>query len=500
MSKPPQGAPIILDIGSGYVKAGFAGEPNPSHIFPCITGKRKYKSVMVDAGTQMHDIYVGDAAMKLRGVLNLNHPIQRGIITSWEDYYEILNHVFYTLLRIENPQNHPIIYVESVSEQKDIREYIARVLFETHQFHSIIMIPSPLLSCFSVGLTTALVIESGVGITWIVPIINGQIIYRAIQRLELAGIDINHNLELLLMREGISLSSSASSEILRQIKEENCYFALDPDNPNKTIEKVKYPLPDGSMMEIAPHILYQAPEVIFDPSMIGSNSPNLPEAIIKCLNSIDKSYWGDLLTHIILSGGNFLQNGFKERLELELNSQISQYGPIPKPHKIETERQVKTLQPVKSTKKFHDTCPKCGRIVDLSDGKIECPECGASLQITQIDIEIKNLAPLKCPLCNKEIDDKTSLFCPYCGHKLAKDRPEVLSSSDKVPEILEYFESSSKILHFFLPDNLQTAIFKGASILGSLPSFDQIFITHAQYQQNREILSRDISEIFSLHF
>jgi actin-related protein len=497
MSTPPQGSPVILDIGSAYVKVGFAGEPDPRYIFPCITGKRKYKSVMVDTGSQMHELYVGDAAMNLRGVLNLNHPIERGVITDWDEYYEILNHAFYNLLRINNTQNHPIIYIESISEQNDIREYIARVLFETHQFHSIFMVPSPILSSFSVGLITALVIESGDGVTWIVPIIKGKIIYQAIQRLDLAGIDINHNLESLLMREGITITSSGSSEILRQIKEEYCHFVLDPDNPSKVGEKVKFPLPDGSIIEISPHILYEAPEVMFDPSMIGSNSPSLPEAIIKCLRSVDKPYWGDLLTHIVLSGGNFLQNGFKERLELELSSSLSEFGPIPKAHKIETEKQLKILRPVKGAKKVQDTCPKCGAHLDLSDGKTQCPECGASLQTTQIDIKIKDQSSLKCPLCNKVIEDKTSLFCPYCGHKLQKDKSNESTSSAQVQDTLEYIDSSSKVLHFFIPNNLQAAIFNGASILGSLPSFNQLFITQAEFQENREILSRDISEIFS---
>lgn len=515
MSDSPQGSPVILDIGSAYVKSGFAGEPTPRQIFPCITGKKKYKSIMVDTGSQMQDVYVGDAAMKMRGVLNLNHPIQRGVIANWDEYYEILNHVFYNLLRLENPQNHSIIYVESVSEQQDVREFIARVLFETHQFHSIVMIPSPILSCFSVGLTTGLVIESGDGNTWIVPIINGQIIYRAIQKLSLAGTDIDHNLESLLMRDGINISSSASSEILREIKENYCHFVLDPDNPKQVKNKVEYPLPDGSMIDISPNVLYEAPEVMFEPSMIGSNSMSLPEGILKCLNSIDKSYWGDLLTHIILSGGNFLHNGFKERLESELNNLLSQFKPIPKPHKIETERSLKTLQPVTGTKKTKDTCPKCGAVVDLSSGNKVCSECGTSLETVRIDIEVKDYTSsetFSCPLCNKSIPE-ASLFCPYCGYKVEKEDPKASETKEEEIEPVkhevsqqklnnsepsEYFDSSSNILRFFVPDNLQTAIFSGAAILGSLPSFSNIFITQAEFQADREILSRDISEIFRI--
>ncbi|TFF87578.1 MAG: hypothetical protein EU549_04465, partial [Promethearchaeota archaeon] len=172
MAIPPEAA-IIVDIGSAYVKIGFAGDSEPRYIFPTITGTEKYQTVMLDVSNR--NIYVGDDAMKMRGVLSIKRPIQRGSIMDWDSYYEIMNHIFYTLLRVETLSTHPVLYVESPFVQQDTKEYIARVLFETHQAKSLIMIPSPILSCFSVGLTTGLVIESGDGLTWIVPIINGQI-------------------------------------------------------------------------------------------------------------------------------------------------------------------------------------------------------------------------------------------------------------------------------------------------------------------------------------
>ena len=512
MSNPPPGTPIILDIGSAYVKTGFAGESNPRHIFPTVIGTQKYQQTMVD--TQARDVYVGEGAMKMRGVLNLAHLIQRSVITDWNNYYQILNHVFYNLLRIDRPQDHPIIYIESVSGQQDVREFIARVLFETHQFNEIILMPSPILSCFSVGLTTGLVIEVGAGLTWVVPIINGQIIYRAIQRLDLAGVDINDNLKALLMRRGINITSSAAEEILQEIKEKYCYFVLDPDNPSNVKDNIQHSLPDGSMINIPSEILYEAPEVLYQPSMIGSNTVNLPDAIINSLNMIDKSYWGDLLTHIVLSGGTCIHTGFKERLQLELNQRLSQFDfQIPRPRFEDVELEVKTLQPVKRNKqKKEDNCPKCGAILDLSDGKKTCPKCGANLETMQIDIEIKDSRTITCPLCNKEITDFTSKFCPYCGYKLKKKesaqekqpKPESDQSSEVVPETptaetSEYFEMSQNFLKFYIPDDLQLSIFNGAAILGSLPSFQQLFITQEQFQANKSILSRDISEIFTLN-
>ncbi|MHA1296255.1 MAG: actin, cytoplasmic 2, partial [Promethearchaeota archaeon] len=84
------GTPIIIDIGSAYVKIGFAGEPAPRFVFPTITGTEKYKTIMVDVGPR--NIYVGNDAMRMRGVLKVKHPIERGNILDWNDYYEILNY------------------------------------------------------------------------------------------------------------------------------------------------------------------------------------------------------------------------------------------------------------------------------------------------------------------------------------------------------------------------------------------------------------------------
>jgi len=57
-------------------------------------------------------------------------------------------------------------------------------------------------------------------------------------------------------------------------------------------------------------------------------------------------------------------------------------------------------------------------------------------------------------------------------------------------------DESSEIIRFFVPDNLQFAIFNGAAILGSLPSFQNLFISYEQFQENPDIIFRDISEVF----
>ncbi|MBY8985643.1 MAG: zinc ribbon domain-containing protein [Candidatus Lokiarchaeota archaeon] len=505
MALPLPGTPIIVDIGSAYVKIGFSGEPGPRYVFPCITGTEKYKSVMVDVSAR--SMYVGNDVSRMRGVLKISHPIQRGAIMDWDSFFEILNYIFYSLLRVESLSDYPVFYCESPFMHKETKEYIARLLFETHGVKSLIMMPTPLLSLFSVGLTTGLVIESGEGLTWVAPIINGVMQEHAVQKIPLAGIDVNNNLKNLLMREGVNISSSAADEIIQDIKEKNCYFIIDPNNPPKTGEKFSVTMPDGSNISIANHVLYQAPEVLFNPSMLGiTNVMNFSEAVIASLRVLDNQYWHDLLSHIVFSGGNLSYSGFEQRFHSEMNGVLQQLGsiPRPKPSLSAVKTELIKLQAVETFKKQSDTCSQCGEKIDLSTGIEYCPSCGVRLSLPEIKIDLSSRIETqsikgkqrKCPYCRKEIQDSTSLFCPYCGKSVESiEQPKISKEKTPAQEFVEYMESSSEVVKFFIPDNFQFAIFNGAAILGSLPSFQKLFITHEQFKSNHDLLYRDISEI-----
>ena len=40
-------------------------------------------------GVESKSEYIGDEAQKMRGVLNLNYPIESGIVTNWDDMEKI---------------------------------------------------------------------------------------------------------------------------------------------------------------------------------------------------------------------------------------------------------------------------------------------------------------------------------------------------------------------------------------------------------------------------
>jgi len=71
---------IVIDNGSYKLLAGFGGDKTPRCCIYCLAGKRR------DA---TDGAYYGDEAYTKRSILDVKCPIQRGIVTDWEDMEKV---------------------------------------------------------------------------------------------------------------------------------------------------------------------------------------------------------------------------------------------------------------------------------------------------------------------------------------------------------------------------------------------------------------------------
>eukprot|EP01089_Gocevia_fonbrunei_P009149 TRINITY_DN2112_c0_g1_i1.p1 TRINITY_DN2112_c0_g1~~TRINITY_DN2112_c0_g1_i1.p1 ORF type:complete len:387 (+),score=79.56 TRINITY_DN2112_c0_g1_i1:138-1298(+) len=310
--------PVVLDNGSGMLKAGFAGDEKPRTVFQNLVGRPKHKRIMVGSAVE-GEHFIGSKAEEYRGLLKLKYPMEHGIVTDWLDMERVWNHAFNDL-HIQS-EDHPVLLTEAPLNPRKNRERAAELFFETFNVPALYISLQAVLSLYASGRTTGTVLDSGDGVTHAVPIYEGFAIPSSIQRIDIAGRDVTDHLSLLLRKSGYNFHTTAEREIVRTIKEKICYVALDPKKEEELIEsektnkpvQVSYKLPDGNIIQIGPE-RFRAAEVLFDPDLIGEEWPGVHETLVNAIHRTDIDLRRVLYGNIVLSGGSTKFVGFGNRL------------------------------------------------------------------------------------------------------------------------------------------------------------------------------------------
>jgi len=215
---------VVIDNGSGMCKAGFAGDDAPRSVFSTVVGRPKVPGIMV--GLDQKEVYVGDEAQQKRGVLKIEHPIEHGIVSNWDDMEKVWHHTLYSELRV-SPEEHPILMTEASLNPKNNREKMTQIMFEVFNVPCLYVSVQAVLALYASGRCTGVVLDSGEGVSHTVPIFEGYAIPHAIQKILLAGKDLTEYLREILKDRGLKLTTPADLEIVRDIKETQTHVVGD---------------------------------------------------------------------------------------------------------------------------------------------------------------------------------------------------------------------------------------------------------------------------------
>ncbi|XP_053137212.1 actin-related protein T2-like [Hemicordylus capensis] len=308
---------VIIDNGSGSCKAGISGDLKPCSVVTSIGGRLKEKA---------EEYYIGGKAYSPKGVLFANYPIERGIITCWDDMEKLWKHIYMHELQIKASER-PVLLTEPPLNPLPNREKMTELMFEIFRVPALYLAVQATLSLYASARTTGLVLDSGDGVTHAVPIYDGYCLPHGVSRLDVAGSDVTEYLASLLLKNSPSSISRAKQTMVKDIKEKFCYVALEPNHEAEKKAEEVLKLPDGNAIIIHRH-LCRAPEILFSPKIVGVEARGIHSMITRSIRKCDKDICGPLYGNVVLSGGSSLFQGLDERIFKEIEQHVPKGVPV----------------------------------------------------------------------------------------------------------------------------------------------------------------------------
>lgn len=413
---------IVLDAGSSSTRAGWAGEDTPRAVIPSSYGWIADESVAKEAelaasktgqedamegvetengaetanGTGKKSIsdwelakvkaesrqrFVGDAGVNVwRKDMQVGNPFDDGILTSPASLLALARYSIHNVMRAD-PTEHPLLLTEPSWNTREAREELTQLAFEGLDVPAFYLANSTVLSSFSSGKPTSLMVDVGATQMSAIPVVDGFILRKGIQRSAGFGGDcISRALLYDLstappshtqrqggpvtivprylvktkapsvagahppakLREERILDTTESykafqtQRILHEAKETLAQILDEPWNEGQAAARPlrNFEFPDGYNDNFGIE-RFRAPETLFSPELFaeapgvlpavassGSSHRSLVDLILSAVEATDVDSRATLLQNVVCVGGSSSIHGFNDRLSYELGLKL----------------------------------------------------------------------------------------------------------------------------------------------------------------------------------
>ena len=309
----------IATPASGGSKGG-AGRP----AVPSKPGGLSNSSLASKRGIEDLDFYIGDEAYANAKTYQVDGPIRHGIVENWDHMERFWEQCIFKYLRAEPEENY-FLLTEPPLNPPENRESTAEIMFESFNIKGLYIAVQAVLALAASWTSnkvtdrtlTGTVVDSGDGVTHVIPVAEGYVIGSAIKHIPLAGRDITYFVQQLLRERGESANIPAedSRRVAEKIKEDYSYVCQDmvrefrrfDEDPYKYFERYEGEHA-ASGRRYAVDVGYErflAPEIFFNPEIASSDylTP-LPEVVDSVIQQSPIDVRRGLYKNIVLSGGS----------------------------------------------------------------------------------------------------------------------------------------------------------------------------------------------------
>jgi len=330
--------PVVIDNGTGYTKMGYAGNYEPNFIIPSFISNCVVQTGQRANPVQDLDFYIGSEAAEKRPNYNLDYPIKHGIVENWDNMEKYWQRCIYQYLSCD-PEEHFMLLTEPPLNTPENREYTAEIMFETFSVPGLyIAVQAVLALCASLltkqdksgkaGGVTGTVIDSGDGVTHIIPVVEGYVIGSCIKHVPLAGRDVTNFIINMLRDRAEPLPPDDAIAVAKKIKEQYCYVCPDivKEYQKFDTDPTKFRVHSGKELktqkEYKIDVGYErflGPEIFFSPEIFSSDfTIPLPDSIDAAVQACPIDTRRALYNYITLSGGTTMFKHFVQRLQRDI--------------------------------------------------------------------------------------------------------------------------------------------------------------------------------------